>query len=564
MSSKILRIFAIPTQGRINSMSQSKIVKCILLLFVTVAAGCNSTQQATNGVIAGSKSTSNIVSADSIKNTEDAKINAPYIKDDGIVTKPVVLDVHDVSISDRLLLPSDSYLRPKSNNTDVYSFVAQNLEIREALKIFSRAYKLNIISDNDVNGLVSVEFHDLPLEQAMSAILDSLGLHWEQEKNLIKVKRWYTRSYTVDYLRLVRSGQGSSSANVSSSISSSGGEGGGEGEGGGGDGTFELTQKDSVTFWDELTEQLESMVSADGRIVINRMSGTVQITDSFERVSQVESYIYDITRAIHRQVEIDVRIVEVELNEDFSLGVDWTLISSGGSDKTNGALGLSNIITQPLGGFGAILPSVSLNLFESDNRINFDTMISALNEQGSVNVVSKPKIRTMNNQPAMIKVGTDRTFFIRSVTTDTSAAGSTNLIEDTPTVVTEGIVMALTPQISDTGWIMMDISPVITRVASVERVVDGDGNVTSSSPNLDIRQTSSLVRMRNGNTIAIGGLIQTTESETDRGIPGLENVPLIGKLFRGDYDVKRKKELLIFLTANLVDTTPDEFANKKR
>lgn len=545
-------------------MNQSKLVMCILLLFALVGTGCKST----NDGASKSGNTNHLDNNIGATNTEDANKYSVYVESNSDVTKSPVVDVlSDISINDRLILADDTYLQPKSDSNDMYSFVAQNLPIRDALQIFSRAYNLNIISDNDVNGTVSVEFHNLPLGQAMSAILDSLDLHWEQERNLIKVQRWYTRSYTVDYLRLVRSGQGSSSANVSSSVSSSGSEGSGSGggEGGsGGDGTFELTQKDSVTFWDELTDQLESMVSPDGRIVINRMSGTVQITDSFERVSQVENYIFDITRAIHRQVEIDVRIVEVELNEDFSLGVDWSLISSGDSGKTNGALDISNIITQPLGGFGAILPSVSLNLFESENRINFDTMISALNEQGSVNVVSKPKIRTMNNQPAMIKVGTDRTFFVRTVTTDTSAAGSTNLIEDTPTVVTEGIVMALTPQISESGWIMMDISPVITRVASVERVVDSDGNVTSSSPNLDIRQTSSLVRMQNGNTIAIGGLIQTTESETDRGVPGLENVPLIGKLFGGDYDVKRKKELLIFLTANLVDTTPDEFANKKR
>jgi type II secretory pathway component GspD/PulD (secretin) len=166
----------------------------------------------------------------------------------------------------------------------------------------------------------------------------------------------------------------------------------------------------------------------------------------------------------------------------------------------------------------------------------------------------------MNNQPAMIKIGTDRTFFTRSVTTDTSAAGSTSLIEDIPSVVTEGIVMALTPQISASGWIMMDISPIITRVASVERVLDSNGNTTASAPNLDIRQTSSLVRMENGNTIVIGGLIQTTQSTTTRKVPGAGNIPLIGKLFGGEYKVQRKKELLIFLTADLVDTASPEFA----
>lgn len=468
-----------------------------------------------------------------------------------------------IPVENRIMFPENTYLLPEEEESELYSFVAENVEIRDALQIFSRAYGLNIISDSDVNGTVTVEFNDLKLDQAMSAMLSSLGLHWEKKENLIEVKRWHTRTFTIDYLRLIRSGQGTSSANVSSSVSSGGGgQDGGSGGGGGQsseDGTFELKQKDSVEFWDELTDQLKSMVSENGRIAINRMSGTIQVTDSVNRVKQMENYLGNIARAIHRQVEIDVRIVEVELNEDYSLGVDWSLISQGSANQVQGSAGINNIINQPLGGFGALLPSVSLNIFESERRVNFDALISALNEQGEVNVVSKPKIRTMNNQPAMIKVGTDRTFFIRTVTTDTSTAGSTSLIEDTPLVVTEGIVMALTPQISSSGWIMMDISPVISRVTSVERVVDNNGNTTSSSPNLDIRQTSSLVRMENGNTVVIGGLIQTTDSDTNREVPGLAKVPLIGNLFKGDYEVSRRKELLIFLTANLVDSTPSEF-----
>ena len=472
----------------------------------------------------------------------------------------------NISLADRIVIPDESDLQPDDTSAAVYSFVAQNLPVKDALNIFSRAYNLNIIADNDVDGYISVEFHDLNLDQAMSAMLSSLDLYWEQDDNLIKVKRWVTKSLTIDYLRLVRSGQGSSLANVNSTVtgatSNAGADTGGAGTGNTEDGTFELTQEDSVEFWNELSEQLESLTSEQGRVVINTMSGTVQITDLYSRVLEVERYINQINQAIHRQVEIDVRIVEVELNDDFSLGIDWSLVTAAGSSGLQGNLGIANIISQPLGGFGAILPSASLNLFETDNRLNFDTLITALKEQGEVNVVSQPKIRTLNNQSAMIKVGTDRTFFIRTVTNDTTSAGNTTFVEDVPSVVTEGIVMALTPQIAASGWIMMDISPIITRVTSVERVLDNNGNVTSSSPNLDIRQTSSLVRMQNGNTIAIGGLMQNTESDTTRSVPGLGDLPIVGNAFRGTYKLKRKKELVIFLTANLVDTTIAQIGNK--
>lgn len=444
----------------------------------------------------------------------------------------------------------------------LYSFVAKDLPIHDALQIFSKAYNLNIISDNDVDGFLTAEFNNLSFEQAMSAMLDSLGLYWEKEGELIKVRKWQTRTFTIDYLRLVRSGQGSSLANVNSTVSgSASAESGGSDNND--DGSFELKQEDSVEFWDELQEQLTVLMSEDGRLTINKMSGTIQVTDLHPRVKEVSQFINDINQAIHRQVEIDVKIVEVELNDDFSLGVDWNLVTTVASEGLRPNLGISNIITQPLGGFGALLPSASLSLFETDNnRLNFNTLITALKEQGDVNVVSQPKIRTLNNQSAMIKVGTDRTFFIRQVTTDSTSAGSTSFVEDVPSVVTEGIVMALTPQIAASGWIMLDISPIITRVTSVERVLDNNGNVTSSSPNLDIRQTSSLVRMQNGNTIAIGGLMQNTDSSTERAVPGLGEIPVIGNIFKGRYKVKRKKELLMFLTANLVDTSAIQLVAK--
>ncbi len=472
-----------------------------------------------------------------------------------VVERKQTKSLPDLPLKSRIAWLEDQDPVPVYNQENLYSFVATNLPIQKALQIFSKAYRLNIIADSNIGGNIFVEFTDLPFELAMTAMLESLGLYWEREGQLIKVKDWETRTFTIDYLRLVRSGQGSSLAKVNSAISGSDGGSGGAGSSDD-DGKFELTQADSVEFWKELKEQLDQFISEDGRLTVNSMSGTVQISDSHSRVEEVGRFIMDINHAIHRQVELDVRIVEVELNEDFSLGIDWSLVSAAGISGVQGSLGITNIITQPAGGLAALFPTASLSLFESDNsRINFDSLLTALKEQGDVHVVSQPKIRTLNNQSAMIKVGTDRTFFVRSVTTDSTSAGTTSLVEDTPSVVTEGIVLALTPQIAADGWIMMDISPIITRVASVERVFDANGNITSSAPNLDIRQTSSLVRIKNGNTILIGGLMQDTETNTHRSVPGLGEIPIVGKIFQGEYQVKRKKELVMFLTARLVNST---------
>ena len=118
--------------------------------------------------------------------------------------------------------------------------------------------------------------------------------------------------------------------------------------------------------------------------------------------------------------------------------------------------------------------------------------------------------------------------------------------------MTEGIVLGLTPQISNDGMIMIDVYPVITRVSSVTQVVGANGLVQSTAPNLDIRQSTSLVRAQSGETIVIGGLISDASSDTTRGVPGLGDIPIAGNLFKGRYNQHAKQELVIFMTPKLV------------
>lgn len=456
----------------------------------------------------------------------------------------------DLALSSRLSIPDITEVIPDSSSAKVYSFVAKNLPVKQALKIFAKAYGLNVIADSEVDGMLNLEFHNLPFDQAMEAMLDAEGLYWKREKNLITVKKRESKIFTIDYIRLTRSGSSSSQAQINSSLS----EGGSDSEGGGDSGFITVEQKDTVEFWKELEAQLENLVSPKGRLVVNRMSGTVQVSDLHTHVKEVEQYIRQINYAVSRQVDIDVKIVEVSLSDDYSLGVDWSRVSTPGAGKTDVNLTMANTISQPAGGFSAILPSLSMNIFGSkNNTLNFSAVIDALKEQGEVRTVSQPKVRTLNNQTAMIKVGTDRTFFRRELVTNVTAAGSVSIATDLPQVVTEGVVLAITPQISNEGWIMMDVSPVITRVSSVSTILDSSGNVQSSAPNLDIRQATSLIRAFSGETVIIGGLIQDSTSNTERSVPILGDLPLIGNLFKGTYKVKSKTELVMFITAKVVN-----------
>ncbi len=473
-------------------------------------------------------------------------------------------------LSARLVMPtSGTDQLPTQATEQLYSFFARDFPIDQVLALFARAYKLNIVVDRDVTGSINVEFHDLPFDQAMEAMLGSLGFHWERDGGLVRVRSTATRTFTVDYIRVVRQGEAQATSSSTTSAASGGGgaaAGGGGGasgnNGGGGDsgagaqggGSVSVSQQGSVPFWDELEVQLRSMLSPNARLVVNRTAGTIMVTDQMRRVREVGRYLGDVNEAVQRQVDIEVRIVEVSLNNDFSLGIDWQRAMSQVHSGKQIDFNTSTIVTQPAGGVTPAANVFSLGLLDvaTSGAIRLSGVIDALKQQGDVRVVSQPHIRTLNNQAGMIKVGTDRTFFRREQVTNTTTAGATISSNDIPQIVTEGIVLGLTPQISNDGWIMIDVYPVITRVSSIAQVIGPGGQVQSTAPNLDIRQSTSLVRAQSGETIVIGGLISDTSSDTTRAVPGLGDIPLAGNLFKGRYNQQAKQELVIFLTPKLV------------
>ena len=474
-------------------------------------------------------------------------------------------------LSARLVMPtSGTDQLPTQATEQLYSFFARDFPIDQVLALFARAYKLNIVVDRDVTGSINVEFHDLPFDQAMEAMLGSLGFHWERDGGLVRVRSTATRTFTVDYIRVVRQGEAQATSSSTTSAASGGGgaaAGGGGGAsgnngGGGGDsgagaqggGSVSVSQQGSVPFWDELEVQLRSMLSPNARLVVNRTAGTIMVTDQMRRVREVGRYLGDVNEAVQRQVDIEVRIVEVSLNNDFSLGIDWQRAMSQVHSGKQIDFNTSTVVRQPAGGVTPAANVFSLGLLDvaTSGAIRLSGVIDALKQQGDVRVVSQPHIRTLNNQAGMIKVGTDRTFFRREQVTNTTTAGATISSNDIPQIVTEGIVLGLTPQISNDGWIMIDVYPVITRVSSIAQVIGPGGQVQSTAPNLDIRQSTSLVPAQSGETIVIGGLISDTSSDTTRAVPGLGDIPLAGNLFKGRYNQQAKQELVIFLTPKLV------------
>ena len=438
------------------------------------------------------------------------------------------------SLEDRMLLSGDIDDAPPSEPPSLgplYSFRAHELPIIDALALFARSNKLNIVAGPEITGSATVDFHDLPLEQAMSALLEAHGYYWEPHDNLIQVRKFKTARMNVDYIRLVRGGTGQNRAQMSS-----GSSGGGSEE----TGQITVNQTDEIKFWEELEKQIGTLMSQDGRLVINRLSGTIQITDWYQRIDEIEEFLHSVHQALHRQVQIEARIYEVNLNDNYSLGIDWSRVDFLG---TSGLVGTSSsIITAPIGGFIAKAATAGISFNDS----SFDGVIEALQEQGELQVISQPRIVTMNNQPALIKVATDQPFFTQTITQGSSGTG--NIVTEQISSVTVGLVLSVTPQISEDGWIMLDVTPIISRLRDI---VDSPGE-TSNAPILDVKQSSGVVRLKDGEMIIIGGLIQEESSETERKVPILGDIPFLGRLFTGTYTVKTKSELVIFISPKIV------------
>ncbi len=450
--------------------------------------------------------------------------------------------------------------RVEIDDDRLYSLSVRRMRIKTALATFARKYGLNIVPDPDVTGRVTVSFSNLTLSQAMNALLDAQGYYFEKQGDIIRVRNLESRIFEINYPRFVRSGEGNVETSMTSSSTTGAGAtgaGGGAtasqaagtgsaGTGGGGmsSSSVSIRSSDTIDFWGELESNLKALLAGDderSHYTINRLSGIVSVTARHRTMERIARYLDWVNDSVHRQVVITAQIIEVSRNDTDKFAVDW--------ERVTNRLSLTSAVASvtPFGVVtGAPASPTLLGQYQNNNR-TFKNIIEALKEQGDLRIVSKPQVRTINNQPAIIKVGTDRTFFRVESVTDTTTAGSTTTTNDIPQTITVGLVMSITPQISADGKVTLDISPVITALSGEEVSANG-----SKAPILDIKQVSSVVSVRSGQPVIIGGLIKHENSRADRKVPLLGDIPLIGGLFRGTHRIKQSSELVIFITPYVI------------
>src|SRR3990172_2770591 len=263
------------------------------------------------------------------------------------------------------------------------------------------------------------------------------------------------------------------------------------------------------------------------------------VTDLPRNLEMVSAYLRALDERARTGVIIEARILEVTLDDATRYGIDWSALPSMSWLGLSGSLSGGAVMSQTLSsgldtGFKFGVTGSHLNAF-------LDTLAT----KGQLNVLSAPKVATLNNQKAIIRIGRQDVFFRAIVTpaTTTSAA----IVTFNPDTITEGIILSVTPQVSRDGHVMLSIHPTIT-----ERVGTATAPDRNTAPIVDVRETSTMVSVADGQTVVIGGLMQERTQEVVSSVPFIGDIPFIGALFRNVEQKKRKTELVILITPRIV------------
>jgi MSHA biogenesis protein MshL len=427
-----------------------------------------------------------------------------------------------------------------------------------ALRALGRTNGVSVVVESDVTGEVTLDLSNVTLRAAFAALTESNGYFFEEVSPGVVVRQRKTVLYPIDYPQLTRSGSGSASitlggannggtGNTNGVPSTASSQNQNNGNSGSDATQVSISQENQNTFWAHFEAELRAMLKDGDSLVLNRFSGVAQITAPVRRHEVIRAFMELVNHRITQQVEIEARLVEVTLRDEQKLGVDWDLASTH-------VAGVKVLAAAPLdvtGVGGAVLGANTFAATLGFGRAS--AVISALMEQGEVKTVAQPRLRALNNQTAFIKVGEDRPFFRLQQTTTLQQPGAATAFNQTQenfsvSTITIGTILAVTPQIDGNNMITLDVLPAITRLQAI--VTSPDGRQTA--PVTEVKQASTIVRLRDGETAIIGGLISEENGETVRRIPVLGRVPILGTAFSSKANLHSRTELVIFLTPRLV------------
>ncbi|MDP8566648.1 pilus (MSHA type) biogenesis protein MshL [Methylophilus aquaticus] len=454
----------------------------------------------------------------------------------------------------------------------------------------------SMVLSPELTGEITVNLKDVTLFEALNALRELYGLEYRMQGRQIYVEpqTLQTRVFQVNYIAGHRKGESGtkvssgslSMPNNASGSSASSATGGTPLAGSTGNNTQQsfastVSTSTDTDFWAEMEISLGSIVgNATGRsVIVNKQSGLIMVKALPKEIRQVEKYLSLMQVTIDRQVILEAKILRVQLNKGSQQGVNWAAFRTFGNTdftfgnvsgntslgttgtNTNGVLSATpnslantNLSNSSLAYTGATAIGSSMFALAVQGS-KFSALLNFLETQGNVEVLSSPRISTLNNQKAVLKVGTDE-LFVTNVSNNTTAttAGTTSFPQVTLQPYFSGISLDVTPQIDRDDNIILHIHPLVSSVVSVNKQISlgATSNFNIPVPSSTINETDSIVRTRDGNVIAIGGLMTESVSNARSKVPLLGDVKFLGNLFRQKEEGSVKSELVILLKSTVV------------
>jgi MSHA biogenesis protein MshL len=492
-----------------------------------------------------------------------------------------------------------------------FDLVVNNTPASQVFSAIVSGTRYSMLVHPEVTGNISLNLKDVTVLEALEATRDLYGYDYKLDGTRIFIQpaTLQTRIFQVNYLTGLRSGSSSlqvSSSSVTSAAASPNvnqaqsqnfnsqtvlNQGGvasnatsSSSLGRVQDGS-KVTMTSSSDFWDELGRALQAIVGNDkGRsVVVSPISGVIVVRAMPDELKNVAAFLKASQVSIERQVILEAKIVEVQLSDGFQSGVNWSAFSN----KANSAVSFGQIgpgttlaagtpnpggpmAPNPLigGGLGTVNPGANLVaagtaagslIGMAFQTSSFAALLSFLESQGNVQVLSSPRIATLNNQKAVLKVGTDE-FFVTNVSTTTTTGTATTT---TPSVTLQpffsGIALDVTPRIDQNNEVILHVHPSVSTVTTVNKTVNLGTGATGAANTLNlplasssISETDSIVRARDGQIVAIGGLMRQASSDNRSGLPGLPKT-----LFGQTSVANEKRELVILIKPTVVDSDQD-------
>ena len=487
---------------------------------------------------------------------------------------------------------------------ETYSVVVNNVRVQDLLFALARDAKLNVDIHPGIIGAVTLNAIDQTLPQLLGRISKHVDMRYEIDGGTLSVMRDtpYLRIYRVDYVNLSRDSL--SQANLSTQVSGTGGAGGGGGSSAQNNSTSVIKSTSINKFWETLVANIKDLLRETDKIVplsqsaapaapvpaaaaaapgappaapaaapqaqstvefreaasviANPEAGVLSIRATGRQQEKVQEFLDQVMANVKRQVLIEATIAEVQLNNEYQRGIDWSRV------RNVAGLGFSQSSGATPAG---ISTSAFIMSFATGPGLGLAGTIKLLESFGDVRVLSSPKLTVLNNQTAMLKVVDNLVYFTVQANT-VAAANSPSITTFNTTVnsVPVGLIMSVVPQISDSDTVLLNIRPTISR--KVGDVADPNPSlanpcgvgvsvcatpaIASLIPIIQTREMESMMRVQSGQTAVLGGLIQDSITNVEDTIPGVRSVPVAGQLLAQRKDQNQKTELVIFLRPTVI------------